>query len=78
LCQQYSLDCCAQWWKQEPPPIVENEQFKILSIFCDYIIRARRPDLIVVDKLKNLVTLVDVSIPADKRITEKEEEKITK
>ena len=61
--------------------MVENEQFKILwdfNIFCHHIIRARRPDLIVVDKLKNLVTLVDVSIPADKRITEKEEEKITK
>jgi len=31
-----------------------------------------------VHKLKNLVTLVDVSIPADKKILEKEEEKITK
>ena len=58
--------------------IFENEQVKILwdfNIFCD-IISARRPDLMVVDKLKNLVALVDVSIPADQRISEKEEEKI--
>ena len=81
LCQKYSLDCCAQWWKHEPPSIIENEQVKILwdfNIFCDHIISARRPDLTVVDKLKHLVTLFDVSIPADKRITDKEEEKITK
>ena len=80
LCQKYSLDCCAWWWKHEPPPIVENEQVRILwdfNIFCDYNISARRPDLTVVDKLKNLVALVDVSIPADTRISEKEEEKIT-
>ena len=55
-----------------------SEQLKILwdfNIFCDHIIRAHRPDVIVVYKLKNLITLVDVSIPADKRITE---EKTTK
>jgi len=71
LCQKYSLDCCAQWWNHEPPPIVENKQVNILwdfNIFCDHIISARRPDLTVVDKLKNLITLVDVSIPSVKRI----------
>ena len=39
---------------------------------------AHRPDLIFVDKLKSLIAVVDVLIPADKRITEKKEEKITK
>ena len=48
------------------------------NIYCDRIISARCPDLTIIDKFKNLVTLVDVAIPADKRISEKEQEKITK
>ena len=43
-------------------------------IFCDHVASARRPDLTVVDKTKILITLVGVSIPADRRVTEKEEE----
>jgi len=61
--------------------VMENDQVKILwdfNIYCDRIISARRPDLTIVEKSKNLVTLVDVAIPADKRIVEKEQEKITK
>ena len=46
--------------------------------FCDHIVSARRPDFTVVDKAKNLVTLVDVSIPADTWVIEKEDEKISK
>ena len=42
------------------------------------MLNARHPDLTIIDKSKNMVTLVDVSIPVDKRILEKEQEKITK
>ena len=48
------------------------------NIYCDRIISARRPDLTIVEKHGSLVKLVDVSIPADKRILDKEQEKITK
>ena len=48
------------------------------NIYCDRIISARRPDLTIVEKHAGLVRLVDVSIPADKRILDKEQEKITK
>ena len=81
LCKKYLLDCCPQWWCHVPAPVVETDQVKILwdfNIYCDRIINARRLDLTIIDKSKNMVTLVDVSIPADKRILEKEQEKITK
>ena len=48
------------------------------NIYCDRFISARWSDLSIVEITKNLVTLVDVAIPADKRIPEKEQEKITK
>jgi len=61
-----------------PSQVMESDQVKILwdfNIYCDRIISAHRPDLTVVEKHKDLVTLVDVAIPADRRILEK---KITK
>ena len=75
------MECCPKWWCHVPAQVVENHQVKILwdfNIYCDIFISARRPDLTIVEKTKNLVTLVDVAIPADKRILEKEQEKITK
>ena len=81
LCRKYSLECCSRWWCHVPSQVVENEQVKILwdfNIYCDRIISARRPDLTIVEKHAGLVRLVDVSIPADKRILDKEQEKITK
>jgi len=48
------------------------------NIYCCIIISAYQPDFTIVERHKNLVTLVDVAISADKRILEKEQEKIMK
>jgi len=72
---------CSRWWCYVPAQVVENDQVKILwdfNIYYDRIISARRPDFTIVEKSRNLVTLVDVAIPADKRILEKEQEIVTK
>ena len=64
-----------------PSQVVENEQMKILwdfNMYCDRIISACQLDLTIVEKHDSLVKLVDVSIPADKRILDKEQQKITK
>ena len=42
-----------EWYKYEPSPVLENENFKVLwdfSIQTDKEIRANRPDIIFVDK----------------------------
>jgi len=33
---------------------------------------------VIVDKVSSVITMIDISIPADKRLTAKEEEKLTK
>ena len=61
--------------------VIENNLLKILwdfNIYCDRIINARRPDITIIDKTVELITLVDISLPADKRIVEKEDEKVSK
>ncbi|XP_063593739.1 uncharacterized protein LOC134770710 [Penaeus indicus] len=48
------------------------------SAKCDREIEARRPDIVVVDKQKREVKIIDIAIPGDVRVCEKEIEKIDK
>ena len=42
------------------------------------MIEARRPDLVVFDKVKKETMIIDVAIPGDARVYDKEREKIEK
>ena len=44
----------------------------------DHVIQARRPDLILVQKETNKVSLIDVAIPWDSRVEDKSREKMEK
>ncbi len=60
---------------------MENDDFKLL---CDYdiqvdrAIRERRPDLVVVNKKMKEAWLIDVAVPGDARVANKEVEKQVK
>ena len=59
----------------------ENDEVKLLwdvNIQCDHVIEARRPDIMVVNKQERKCTIIDIAVPADKRIGEKENEKVEK
>ena len=47
-------------------------------IQCDRAVQARRPDIVVVDKEKKDVKIIDTAIPGDNRVKGKEQEKIEK
>lgn len=49
-----------------------------VSIQCDHRIEARRPDIFVLEKREKECTLKDIGVPRDKRIHEKQREKIEK
>ena len=69
------------WYEHEPESVIENENFKILwdfTIQCDHMIEARRPDIVVVDKVKKETMIIDVAIAGDTRVCDKEREKIEK
>ena len=48
------------------------------SIKTDHVTEARRPDLVVVDKMERSCTMIDFAVPADSRVEEKEKDKIEK
>ena len=49
-----------------------------INVQCDNIIKARRPDVIVIHKEKKEALIVDIAVPVDTRIAEKELEKVEK
>ena len=81
LCRKNGLKCNEKWYEHEPDSVVENDDIKLLwdfNIQCDNMIEARRPDIVVLHKKEKKCLIVDVAVPGDCRINEKEEEKIDK
>ena len=75
------LERANSWYEEKPEGVVESENLKILwdfTIQCDPKIEARRPDIVFIDKKKIEVVMIDVAIPGDDRMKEKELENIEK
>ena len=81
LCGKYKLGRADAWYNHHPDGVSENENFKILwdvNIQCDRIIEARRPDILVLNKTERTAQLIDIAVPGDSRVKEKEGEKVEK
>ena len=69
LCQNYYLHCNDTWY----------DQVKLLWDFriqTDHHLDHNRPDIVVLEKENRACRIIDVAIPFDTRIAEKEREKI--
>ena len=79
LSEKYHLEKKDKWYEHAPDSVSENDEVKLLwdvNIQCDHIIEARRPDIVVVNKQGRKCAII--TLPADKRIGEKENEKVEK
>ena len=79
LCGKYNLKRSEKWYEHAPEDVVENEEVKILwdVIQCDREIKAKKtPDIVVVNKNERSCAIIDIAIPGDIRVSEKEKEKI--
>ena len=81
FCKNNGLEHSEEWYDHAPEGAVENEEIRVLwyiNIQCDNLIEARRPDLIVIDKKEQKGIIIDIAVPADVRVDEKEKEKVEK
>ena len=81
LAEKYGFERATNWYEEKPEGVMESQDLKVLWDFviqCDRFVQARRPDIVVVDKIKKEVKLIDIAIPGDCRVKEKEQEKIEK
>ena len=63
LCCKYDVSRGEKWYEHQPEGVVENEKCKILwdmTIQCDHVIEARRPDNLLVQKENNKAIIVDI------------------
>ena len=64
-----------------PPAVSENVNHKLIwdmNIQSDNVVVEKRPDIVIVNKMEKTAIIIDVAIPGDKIITDKEKEKIEK
>ena len=81
LCKQYDLPHSQNWYEHRAEAVMENDDVKLLwdfNIRTDRVIEARRPDIVLIDKKNKETLIIDVAVPGDFRVKEKEIEKITK
>ena len=74
MCDKYNLKRSEKWHEHDPECVVENEEVNILwdvMIQCDREIKARKPDIVVVNKNKRSCAMFDIAIPGDIRVSEK-------
>ena len=79
FCKKNGLEHTEEWYEHIPEGIVENENVKVLwdiNVQRDNVIEARRPDIIVINKKERKGTIIDILVPADVRVWEKEREKV--
>ena len=61
-----------------PKPVYEEGDVTVLwnqAIHTDREVTANRPDIIIKNKTEKTCTLIDVAIPADRNVVQKEGEK---
>ena len=81
LCEKHNFERKEKWYEHCTEEFVEDDDVILIwdvNIQCDDIMEARRPDLILMDKNAKSCIIIDVAVPGDCRIREKEIEKIEK
>ena len=74
-CKKHEFQRAQHWYEHEPDGGIENKGHKILwdfTIQCDTKIEARQPDIVLIDKTKKEGKVVDVTIPGDELVNERE------
>ena len=78
LCKKLKFNHMNKWDTYNQKSILDNETHKLLGDFkmhTDYLISARWPDLIIINKTKRTCRIVDFAVLADHRVKLKESEK---
>ena len=81
LCERHNFERKEKWYEHCPEGVVEDDDVKLIwdiNIQYGIVMEARRPELILVYKKAKSCIIIDVAVPGDCRIREKEIEKIAK
>jgi len=76
ICKALGIETADKWYI--PKPVYEEGDVTVLwnqAVHTDREVTANRPDIIIKNKKEEICKLIDVAIPADRNILQKEAEK---
>ena len=76
-----NLPHASKWYEHVPERVVESHEGKLLwdfTIQTDHVTEHRRPDIVFLDKQQGQCHAMDIVVPGDAHIEEKEKEKLEK
>ena len=79
--EKFNLEKSEKLYLHNPQTVSENVNGKLISdinMQYDNVTVERRPDIVIVNKIEKTAIIIDVAVPWDKRIIDKEKEKIQK
>ena len=75
LSKEYDLPHASKWYEHALERVVEIEKGNLLwdfTIQTDHVIENRQPDIVFLDKQQGQCHIIDIALPGDARIEEKE------
>jgi hypothetical protein len=78
ICKKLGIETAEHWYSHIPKPVTEHEDITVLwnqGIQTDREVLANSPDIIIKNKKVKTCLLIDVAIPSDKNVIQKEAEK---
>ena len=78
ICKALGIETTDKWYTHMPKPVCEEGDVTVLwnqAVHTDREVTANRPDIIIKNKKEKTCTLIDVAIPADRNVVQKEAEK---
>ncbi|KAL1256585.1 hypothetical protein QQF64_012130 [Cirrhinus molitorella] len=81
ICKELGVEVPDKWYENAPQPVENTDYCTIMwdkSDFTDLTISANRPDIIVHNKKDKMCLVIDVAIPVDHNVVEKENDKLIK
>ena len=81
ICKNYNIQTEKKWHLHCPAEVYMDNKVEILwdmVLTTDRDVGANRPDIVVRDKAKGKVYIIDISCPSDVNVNKKENEKVSK
>ena len=79
LCRKYGIKCAERWYEHVPESVSVGQDVEIYwnqTIWVHASVEHNRPDVVVVDKKERKWYCIDFSIPMDKNVVKKEDNKL--
>ena len=77
-CKALGVETTDKWYTHMPKPVYEEGDVTVLcnqAVHTDREVTANRPDILIKNRKEKTCTLIDVAIPADRNVAQKEAEK---